>query len=205
MKSRFLFCVFIIALVFLFSQTVSAQGWNFVKEKNGIKMYTRNEPNTNLKSFKGVMDVHSTMDRVTHLVGNVHNNDWWDKNVKEIRILYFEENKHFKYYLVYDVPWPLSDRDLCVDARVTIDPVTGRREINAKPIANLIPEKPDAVRIKNYWQRWIIQPMENDIIRLTLEGSVDPGGIVPAWLINLVITDTPMNIMSGIRDRVEIK
>ena len=184
---------------------LSAQNWEFAKEKNGIKMYTRKEANTNLKSFRGVMEVHSTMARVTQLVGNVKNNDWWDKNVKEIKILYFEENKHFKYYLVYDAPWPLEDRDLCVDAQVTIDPVTGRRELNAKPIPNLVPERSDRVRIKNYWQRWIIQPMENGMIRLILEGSVDPGGIVPTWIVNMVITDTPLNVMNGIKERVEIK
>ena len=29
-----------------------AQGWNFIKEKDGIKIYTRNQPNSQLKSLK---------------------------------------------------------------------------------------------------------------------------------------------------------
>lgn len=194
-----------IALAVILGPSLSAQNWEFIKEKNGIKIYTRKEAGNDLKSFRGIMEIRTTMERVTHLVGNVHNNDWWDDNVKEIKVLYFEENKHFKYYLVYDVPWPLSDRDLCVDATVTVDPITGRREISAKPIENLVPEKEDVIRIKKYWQKWTIQPLDKGMVRLTLEGSVDPGGSVPSWLYNMVITDTPLRVMSGVKDRVEIK
>lgn len=190
--------------LFLFS-TADAQNWNFVKEKDGIKIYTRDEPNTNIKSFRGVMEINSTMKRVTNLVGNVHNSEWWDENVKDLKVIYFEENKVFRYYLRYDVPWPLSDRDLCVEARVTDDPVTGKREIMARPLPNLVPEKPGIVRIRNYWQRWTIQPLKNGKIRLTLEGSVDPAGAIPAWIYNMVITDTPLRVLGGVKNRVEIK
>ena len=189
----------------ILSGNISAQTWEFAKERDGIKIYTRKEAGSNLKSFKGTMDVHSTMEKVTSLVGNVYNHDWWDENLHEIKVLSYEKDKHMQYYLVYDVPWPLSDRDLVVDATVTIDPVTGKREIAAKPLPNTIPEKPDIVRIKNYWQTWTIQPMSDGIIRLTLEGFVDPAGNVPAWLYNMVITDTPLKVMRGVKNRVEIK
>jgi hypothetical protein len=190
---------------FILSGNVHAQDWEFAKEKDGIKIYTRKTNGSNLKSFKGTMDVHSTMDKVTNLVGNVKNHDWWDKNISEIKVLYFEKDKHFQYYLVYDVPWPLSDRDLVVDATVTIDPVTGKRVISAKPLLNTIPEKPDVVRITNYSQTWTIIPMANGIIRLNLEGCLDPGGNVPTWLINMVITDTPLKVMRGIKEKVDFK
>lgn len=202
-RSLNIFLAGFVTLLFL-SSSLAAQSWEFAKEKDGIRVYTRKEAGENVKSFRGIMDVRSTMERVNHLVGNVHNTEWWDKNVKNIQVLYYEENKHFIYYLVYDVPWPLSDRDLCVDARVTTDPATGRREINARPLEGKVPEKEGLVRIKNYHQRWIITPLKNGMIRLELEGSVDPGGNVPAWLYNMVITDTPIRVMEGIKNKVEV-
>jgi hypothetical protein len=185
-------------------RTLSAQAWNFIKEKDGIKIYTRTEPNSSLKSFKGVMDVHSTMEKVSSLVGNVNNHDWWDENLKEIKVLQYIPDKRFEYYLVYNVPWPLWDRDLCVESTVSVDPVTGIKVIYAKPLPNLVPEKPDLVRIKNYWQKWTIEPMGNGIIHITLEGFVDPGGNVPSWLYNMVITDAPLKVMRGVKQRVII-
>jgi len=204
MKKKFLPVPILILFCLIFNQFVMAQSWEFVKERDSIKIYTRKEPNTSLKSFKGVVDLHTQMDKVCNLIGNVKNVDWWDKNLHEIRVLNYEEDKHIQYYLVYGVPWPFTDRDLCVDATITTDPVTGTRTIYSVPLPDVIPEKPDLIRIRNYWQRWTIQPMGKGIIHVTLEGFVDPAGNVPAWLYNMVITETPYKVIHGIKGRVEV-
>lgn len=180
-----------------------AQPWNFVKEQEGIKVYTRKDEGSSLKSFRGVMDVTSTMEKVCSLIGNVKNHDWWDENLSQIKVLTYEPDKYFQYYLVYKVPWPFTDRDLCVEANVNTDPVTGRRTITATPLSNVIPEKPGLIRIKKYWQKWTIQPMENGVIRLTLEGFVDPAGNVPYWLYNMVIVETPLKVMRRVKKFVQ--
>lgn len=182
-----------------------AQSWDFIKEKDGIKIYTRKEAGISLKSFKGVTDIHASVESVFNLIGNVKNLDWWDKNLREIKVLYFEKDKRSQYYLVYDSPWPVTDRDLCVDATITTDPVTGIRKIWSVPFQGVVPENSKYVRIKDYWQRWSIEPENNGIVHVELEGYVDPAGIVPDWIYNMVITDTPLKIMRGIKQRLETK
>lgn len=174
-----------------------------MKSEDGIRLYTRKEEGSPLKSFKGVMEVHSTMDKVCSIIGNVNNHDWWDENLREIKVLSYEKDKYFQYYLVYHVPWPFTDRDLCVEANENIDPVTGRRTIVATPLTNVIPEKPDLIRIKKYWQKWTIQPMDNGMIRITLEGFVNPAGNVPSWLYNMVIIETPLKVMRRVKRFVQ--
>ena len=182
---------------------LQAQKWEFIKEKEGIKIYTRKDAGSVLKSFRGEADLHTTMEKVCNLIGNVKNVDWWDKNLREINVLLYEKDKHIQYYLVYGAPWPVTDRDLCVDATITTDPVTGIRTIYSVPLLNTIPENPEYVRIKNYWQKWVIQDMKNGTIHVYLEGYVDPAGSVPNWIYNMVITDTPLKIMRGIKQRLE--
>ena len=205
MRHKCLLSIGFLFFLMIISGSVVAQEWEFIKERDGIKIYTRKDVNTNLKSFKGVMDLNCPMEKVCNLIGNVKNVDWWDKNLREIKILLFEKDKHMQYYLIYGAPWPVTDRDLCVDATVTIDPVTGTRTIYSVPLPNVIPENPDLVRIKNYWQKWIIQPMAKGVVHVILEGYVDPAGSVPAWIYNMVITDTPLKIMRGIKNRLEPK
>ncbi len=180
-----------------------AQKWEFVKEKDGIKIYTAKDPKTSFKMFRGEAILITQMERVTNMVGNVKNVEWWDKSVREINVLAYIENKNIKYYLVYDVPWPFSDRDLCVESKITDDPVTGKRVIFSTPLPDVVPEKAGIIRIKNYWQRWILQPLDKNRIHVILEGYVDPAGSVPAWLYNMVITDTPLKVIRGIKGRVE--
>ena len=189
----------------VYSASAVAQNWEFIKEKDGIKIYTRKDAGSSVKSFRGVTDIYAPAEKVYNLIGNVKNLDWWDKNVREIKVLYYEKEKRSQYYLVYDAPWPVSDRDLCVDATITTDPVTHVRTVYAVPLPNAVPENPKYVRIKNYWQRWVLEPNDKGIVHAVLEGHVDPGGSVPDWVYNMVITETPLKIMRGIKQRLEKK
>jgi hypothetical protein len=206
MRLKFL-PIFLIILVqhFLFTGDLSGQPWVFQKERDGIKVYTRSEESNPVKSYKGEMDVHSTMEVMSDVIGNIKSFEWWDEGITEIKVLGFEKEKFIRYYLVYDVPWPFSDRDLCVESLITHDSLTGKRVVRASPLTGVIPEKPDLVRIINYWQQWSMQPLDNGMMHVILEGSVDPGGNIPVWIVNMVITDTPLNIMRKVREVVENK
>ena len=177
------------------------QSWNLVKEKDGIRIFTRKDSNSSLKSYKAETTFRADLDKLSLIIGNAKQLDWWDKNISEIKVLASEENVFTQFYLVYDVPWPLANRDLVVDARISTNTVTGERIIVSKPLLNVIPEKPGLVRIKKYWQKWTIQPAANGNVHLSLEGFVDPGGNVPAWLYNIFITETPFEVMKAIREK----
>jgi hypothetical protein len=202
------FKIFFLILInlFLLNNSLTAQEWVFRKEKDSIKVYTRTEENNPVKSYRGEMDLHTSMAKISTVLGSIESFDWWDANIHDIKVLAYEKEKLIRYYLVYDLPWPVTDRDLCVEARISNDPITGKRTVHAVPLEGVIPEKPNMVRIKNYWQDWTMQPTGTPgIIHVTLEGSVDPGGYIPAWLVNMVITDTPLNIMRKVREKVEYK
>jgi hypothetical protein len=187
------------------SVDLSGQSWVFVKEKEGIRLYTRKEANNSVKSFKGEVYIHAPMEKVYSLITNVKNFDWWDEDISEIKVLLYETDKVIQYYLIYDVPWPIADRDLVVDSHITIDPATGTISVEARSLLNVIPERPDLIRIKKYWQKWTLVPVEKDLVHLILEGSVDPAGSVPAWLSNMVITETPLKVIRSVRTHVGTK
>jgi hypothetical protein len=177
------------------------QTWVLIKEKDGIKIFTRKESNSSLKSFKGETTFPAKVEKLSLLLGNGKNFDWWGKDIRGIKVLAHQENKFNQYYLIYNVPWPFSDRDLVVETTITEDPVTGERTYLAKPLLNAVPEAPDLVRIRKYWQKWSVRPMENGYVHVSLEGFVDPGGNIPSWLYNLVITETPLAVMRALRER----
>lgn len=179
-----------------------AQPWSFVKEKDGIKVYTRVEPNTSLKSFKGEVTLHAPLERVCSMLGNPNNTDWWDKEIIDIKVLGYDKNIYVQYYLVYKMPWPLTNRDIVAETTITIDPISRVQSFSAKPIENKIPEKQDLVRIKKYQQTWLVQPLEKGFVHISLQGSIDPGGNIPSWFYNMVIAETPMRTIHALRERV---
>ncbi|MCX6241077.1 MAG: hypothetical protein NTX43_04640 [Bacteroidetes bacterium] len=187
-----------------FSHPISAQSWNYIKEKNGIKIYTYTPDYSSFKCFKGVTVFHATMKEIGLYIGNVRNFSWWDDNIRELRVLDAKSDDHVEYYFVYHVSWPLSDRDFYVDVFISTDSISGEKIVYAKPLKDTLPERDGIVRIKKYWQKWTLKPIDSNSVHAELEGFVDPGGSVPSWLYNLVIVETPLKVMGGIKHKVEV-
>ena len=136
------------------------------------------------------------------MLGNARNDDWWDKNITDIKVLAYEENKFIQYYLIYNMPWPLTNRDLVAETKIEKNPVNGEWTFIAEPLFNIVPEKDNIVRISKYYQKWTVQPKENGNVHVILEGFINPGGNVPAWAYNMIVPETPYKTIRSLRERV---
>ena len=104
---------------------------------------------------------------------------------------------------MYDLPWPVTDRDLCVDVVVTIDPLTRVSKVIASPAPGLMAEQENMIRIKDYHQTWTVKPIGPDKAHVELEGFVDPAGTIPDWICNMIIVDSPIKVFTAIRQKLE--
>jgi len=161
------------------------------------------EAGKSLKSYRGVTNINAPIEETFAVMEDVNNTDWWDKKLTRIKVLLYEKDKRARYYVVYDLPSPVTDRDLCVDVTVTIDLVTGERKIDAVALNGVIPECNKMIRIKDYRQTWTIIPAGEEMTHVMLEGFVDPAGTIPEWLSNVLIIESPLKAISGLRERME--
>jgi len=193
--------IFIFLMLVLCAEDLHSQSWNLAKEKDGIKIYTRNELNSSLKSFRGEIIFKADIKKVNLLIGDAGNIKWWVKDIGYVKVLDFRKDQFVQYYLIYRVPWPLTDRDVAVDGRISYDSLTGARIVFIKPLPKAVAEKPDLVRIEKFWEKWTIKPMDKGYVQVIFEGFVDPNGNVPYWLYNMVVTDTPLKVLKNLRAR----
>ncbi len=183
--------------------SLCAQPWTFVKERDGIRLYTCTHEGSAFKSFHGEMEISGDFEQVSALIGDPSNLDWWAGNVKNIQVLLFEKDKQIRYYFEYHVPWPFTNRDLATQTRISADSITGAKTIFSTPLKGVVPLKPGLVRVTDYWQKWTLEPAGNGMIHITLEGFIDPAGDVPAWLYNIVVVDIPLKLLQAVRDRAQ--
>jgi len=189
----------------MLSCSIAAQSWDFIKEKDGIKIYTRVEAGKSLKSYKGITDINSPAEKIFALMEDMNNTYWWDKKLTHINLLFYEKDKRAQYYMIYNLPWPVINRDLCVDVKFTCDSTTGERRINAVALNGVIPEHNDMVRIKDYRQTWTILPAGKEMTHIELEGFVDPAGTIPSWISNMLIIEAPIKAISRLREAMRQK
>ncbi|MDD3320220.1 MAG: START domain-containing protein [Paludibacter sp.] len=199
MKNKYLNNFFVFFVGLSLSIQIHAQSWKFIKEKDGIKLYSRQETGNKLQTFKGVSKINIPVDQVFELLEDVNHREWWDKNLDQIKLLKYEKDKLSQYYLVYKMPWPFTNRDMYVEVTTSINQSTGEHKLTAVPLAGTQKEYENLVRIKNYKQQWIIKPLSKDITQVELEFYVSPAENLPDWLINMILIDSPINSINGLR------
>lgn len=178
---------------------LGAQPWTLVKEKDGIKVYTRTESNSSWKSYKGEVTFKAPIDKVNVLLGTQGIYDWWPNEITNVKVLGSETDQSIQYYMVFSLPWPFKNRDIVSETTITTD--KGVSTYAAIPLPHKVTEKRDFIRIKDYRQTWTVRPEGKETVHVTLEGSVNPGGDVPAWLFNMVISETPLKTINALRKR----
>ena len=187
----------------LLSGPLAAQSWDLVKEEDGIKVYTRQESGKALKAYKGTATIQAPAEKILAMLEDVNHTEWWDESITRFKVLTYEKNKRAQYYLVYDSPWPVDDRDLCVEATVNMDPKKGVYSVTAVPLPGVIPEKEDRVRIRDYRQTWTVTAAGENSANVVIEGYADPVGNIPVWLSNLLIVQTPVHAILGVKKELE--
>lgn len=196
--------VFLYLIAFcLITGSLRSQSWEFSKEKDGIRIYTRKDQGQKIKSYRAEAEINAPSEKIFSMLEDVNHTEWWDKNISQVKVLRYEKFKHARYYLIYDLPWPVTDRDLCVDVKTSFDPLTGVGSIAATPLPGCMPAGDDMVRIVEYRQTWEVKPLGKEKTKVVLEGFVNPAGNVPEWLSNMLIVDSPLKIMRDVKILME--
>lgn len=193
------FTSFLILIFLLTSLAISAQEyeWKFKKETNGIKVYTRDIADSNLKALKIIMEVDISVNAIMALLMNTASYpDWVYKCSKAGPVKINTALNTVDYYQI-DFPWPFSDRDLYTNTITSIDPETGVITSTSTGLADFGPERTGFVRVPSHFNQWIITPLSPSKTHLKYFLNSTPGGSIPDWLVNLAADQGPIKSMQA--------
>jgi hypothetical protein len=86
---------------------------------------------------------------------------------------------------------------------VSQDPSTKVVTIDGPAVPGFVPPKKGVVRIDHSAGKWVITPIGPKQVHIEYSIHVDPGGDLPAWLINIFGTDAPMKIFKKLKTQVQ--
>jgi hypothetical protein len=195
---RFLY----LALILFFSAHSFAADWALEKNKDGIKVYTRDVAGSEIKEFKAFGSVKAdriAIARALTRVGDFQN--WMPKIDKSKTIKKVSPTSLIAYYTV-DMPWPIDNRDVVVDISLETNNKKGISIIRMTENLTAYNELSGFVRIKKlkgYW-KLISKGNYTDIV---YQLHSDPGGSLPTWVINMFIVDGPYDSIMALREKLE--
>jgi hypothetical protein len=177
--------------------------WRLKKEQSGIKIFMRSNQRSSFNEIKVEMKIRSNLSSLIALLLDVPNHREWVYNVKTSYILKKVAENELFFYEVIDSPFPASDRDLAVHLKIAQEPETKILDISATGIPGYIPQKKNIVRVPVSNETWKVTPINNNTLQIEYFLEIDPGGSVPAWLINNFAEKGPYESFRHLQEQVD--
>ncbi len=181
-------------LAFLLAVTVSAynplvaeeEKWHFTYETDGIDVYRRVTGGSKYLEFKATGSLRGTMSEYVSAILDTGEHPDWAPNCLEARNVEKINDREFVIYAVYSGIWPTADRDYAARMSITSEPdiPTVRVDVERVELPGTLSVATDRVHIPDMKSSWIFEQISQDFTRVELHAHVDPGGLIPAWLVN---------------------
>ncbi|MEO6315131.1 MAG: START domain-containing protein [Chitinophagaceae bacterium] len=181
---------------------VAQTNWELKVDKDGIKVYTKKTGDSPLKAVKTVCTINTSLSTLTAVLLDVNSSLDWVYATKKIKLLKKLAPNELIYYSEVEIPWPASNRDFIVGIAVVQNEKTKVVTVAGENKPGYLPEYKDIVRIQQSHSNWTITPLAQGGVKIEHELQVDPGGKVPAWLINLFATRGPFETFKKLQDEV---
>lgn len=194
----------LISIFILFlSLSAFAQEWTLKKNEDGIKVYTRLPEGSSLDEVRATVRVKTTLSAFTALLKDVDGYKAWAYNCVESKVIKMVCDTAQCYYTQTDLPWPVSNRDLIFRSSLKQDSTTLVIKTNSVCVPDMLAENEGIVRIRGGRSAWTLTPVAGGYVDVDYFASIDPGGTIPAWLINSTIDTGPYNTLKNVRELLE--
>ncbi len=181
----------------------NAGEWRLERDRDAIQIYTRpvENPveNKGIREIRGNMQVVARLSSVVAVLTDISARPLLSDSVAEAAVLQRESSTRFQVYSVLKAPWPFSNRDMLNQCEIAQDPETLAVTISSVALAEGVPAKDGHARIVDSRQQWRITPSGDGTVDVELLAFTDPGGPVPASLINSMAVNSPFKTLDALR------
>ena len=199
-----LFIQFLIFVLF-FGGSSSTEKWTLKAQKGNIKIYTRTTPKSDIKEVRITTQIEGDIEDLLTLLDDVSSFKKWVYRCSKSDMLKEIAKGEYYYYNLTDFPFPFSDRDVVIHSKTWKVPNKNiyKTQSEAYQKEDLKAIQPGVVRIKTLEYTWTFTPLDNGMIDIDYEILSEPGGALPAWVVNMAISKGPMETM--VRLKKEMK
>ena len=190
-------------LLLSYFQGSAQNGWTLKKDKDSIKVYVRGNDQSKFDELKVEVSIKAKLSELAALILDINDYKSWSFNTRSAHVLKQVSPSELYFYSEINSPWPADDRDLALHLTITQDPVSKTMIIKVSSEPGLIPAKPNTVRVPISSEIWTVTRLDKTRIHIDYQLKLDPGGTVPAWLINTFSVKGPFETFKNLREQIK--
>jgi len=196
-------CLIYIFCLFAVVATAQEAKWELKKDKKDLKIYVREASDSPFKELSMKFTVDASMSAIVALLQDIEAIPDWVYKCEEAHVVKEVSDEEVYYYNLIDFPWPLSDRDFVLHSKLTQDPVTKIMRSESWVVEDMLPVKDGVVRITSTHLWWEFTPQPDGKIAIDYYLKSDPGGYLPAWIVNLAIDQGPIQTIKRFKKELD--
>jgi len=174
-----------------------------VKEANNTKVYTRKTSASDYEQIRIVTKVQAPISEIVNALEDVNYHQEWVYETKETKLLEKRGVGDFEYYALMNMPFPVKDRDIIIGVKRSQDPNSKVVDIKSFALLNKMPEQSKRIRIKTFLSTYKISPLDNGWVEVDYFMAADPGGKLPAWIVNMFTVKGPVATMESMVELID--
>ena len=178
-----------------------AQDWHLKREKDGIKIYTADEPGTCIHTVKLECTAVGNFSQLLAVIFDIDKIHFWTYNTIHSKILKMVNSHEMIFYAEVNTPFPLSNRDYISHLTVA-PPVNDTIIIQSHAEPDYLPVNDGIVRVRDSKSHWVVTHAGDNLIKIEYIIHFNPGGNIPAWMINAYIAEGPYDSFVKLRQRM---
>ena len=191
--------LYIILLLTGLQKASAQQNWRLSTETAGIKVFTSTVPDSKVKALKVECEFSATLSQLVMALLDVKTCTEWVYHTKSCMLIKQVSPSELYYYSEISIPWPAENRDFVAHLTVKQDPETKAVYVDGPAVPGFMPLKKDIVRIDHSIGKWVLTPASNNHVKVVYTLQVDPGGAIPAWLVNMFAAEGPIQSFKGLK------
>jgi hypothetical protein len=196
---------FFICLLYLptFVPASDKNDWTLKREKDGIDIYSRPSSCSKVNDIRVDMDLTGTVEQLAAILRDINGYSGWVYSTRTATMIKKVSENEVIYYAEVGTPWPAANRDYYADLKITLNPANHSMNVVSVGMKDYQPEKKDFVRVPMSRGAWTVTTQSARKIHLQYILQIDPGGSIPAWILNSFVAKAPLETFSNLKKKME--
>jgi START domain len=171
--------------------------WTLEKDEEHIQLYTRSVSGSPFLEVKAITLINAPMTKVADAFGDGNGCSAWRALCKSSEVLSTVSDTERYVYLVLDLPWPLSDRDMVIHSNAEIDPASKTAKVQLASASSRHPAQ-DYVRAESRGE-YTIKAISDEQVEFTYIMHTDLGGNLSPDVINPQVASSTFTDIAQLR------
>ncbi len=191
----------IVLLAFCFTSSFTSiedKEWKKSLEKDDITIFTREVESSPFLEFLAEVEMTGTVEKFGLIITDFEHYPDLLPDCKSAEVIQKHEPDDYTYHMKLKVPLPFAKRDLVQQMVLDRSENTITVELINRPDG--LEAQKDFIRIPEADGRWDVKQISKDKISIKFQYLANPGGGVPAWLVNAFIVKSPYKTLRKMRE-----